>query len=52
MGQQSLNCNIIKFSSVSTNQKAKHFLAVETQAEDTGIKEMLQKLYSEKLNEV
>ena len=30
----------------------KHFLAVETQVEDTGIKEMLQKLYNEEFNEV
>ena len=42
MGQPSLHCNIIKCSSVSTNQMAKHFLAVETQVEDIGIKEMLQ----------
>ena len=31
---------------------AKHFLAVETQVEDTGIKEMLQKLYNEEFNEI
>ena len=31
---------------------AKHFLAVETQVEDTGIKKMLQKLYNEEFNEV
>ena len=36
MGQASLHCNIIKCSSVSTNQIEKHFLAVETQVEDTG----------------
>ena len=42
MGQPSLHCNIIKCSSVSTNEMAKHFLAVETQVEDIGIKEMLQ----------
>ena len=30
----------------------KHFLAVETQFEDTGIKERLHKLYNEELNEV
>ena len=52
MGQPSLHCSIIKCSSVSTNQMAKHFLAVETQVEDTGIKEMFQKLYNEEFNEV
>ena len=52
MGQTSLHCNIIKCSSVSTNQKTKHFLAAETQVEDTGIKEMLWKLYNEEFNEV
>ena len=31
---------------------AKHFLAAETQVEDIGIKEMLQKLYNEGFNEV
>ena len=31
---------------------AKHFLAVETQVEDTGIKEMPQKLYNKEFNEV
>ena len=30
----------------------KLFLAVETQVEDTGIKEMLQKLYNDEFNEV
>ena len=52
MGQPSLHCNIIKCSSVSTNQMAKHFLAVETQVEDIGIKLMLQNLYNEEFNEV
>ena len=51
MRQPSIHCNIIKCS-VSTNQMAKYFLAVETQVEDTGIKEMLQKLYNEEFNEV
>ena len=31
---------------------AKHVLAVETQVEDIGFKEMLQKLYNEEFNEV
>ena len=31
---------------------AKHFLVVETQVEDTGIKEILQQPYNEKFNEV
>ena len=31
---------------------AKHLLSVETQVEDTGIKEMLQKLYNKEFNEV
>ena len=52
MGQPSLHCNIIKCSSVSIYQTTKHFLAVDTQVEDTGIKEMLQKLYNEQFNEV
>ena len=39
IGQPSLHCNIIKCSSVSTSKMAKHFLALETQAEDTGIKQ-------------
>ena len=52
MRQPSIHCNIIKCRSVSTNQMAKHFLAVETQVEDTGIKKMLQKLYNEEFNEV
>ena len=43
MGQSSLHCNIIKCSTFSTNQLAKHFL---------GIKEMLQKLYNEEFDEV
>ena len=30
----------------------KHFLTLETQVEDTGIKEMLQKLYNEEFTEV
>ena len=52
IGQPSLHCNIIKCSSVSTNQTAKHFLAIEAQFEDTEIREMLQKLYSEEFNEI
>ena len=52
MGQPILHCNIIKCSSFSTNQMAKHVLAVETQVEDIGFKEMLQKLYNEEFNEV
>ena len=52
MGQPSLHCNITKCSSVSTNQTAKHFLAVETQVEDTGIKETPQRLYNEELDEI
>ena len=52
MGQPSLHCNIIKCSLFSTNQTEKYFLAVETQVEDTGIKEMLQKLCNEEFNEV
>ena len=52
MGQPSLHCNIIKCSSASINQMAKHFLAVETQVEDIGIKLMLQNLYNEEFNEV
>ena len=44
MGQPILHCNIIKCSSFSTNQMAKHVLAVETQVEE--------KLYNEEFNEV
>ena len=52
MGQPSLHCNIIKCSSVSTNQTEKRFLAVENQVEDNGIKEMLQKRWNEEFNYV
>ena len=51
MGQKSLHCNIIKCSSVSTNQMAKHYNAVGTQVGDTGIIELLQKLYNQEFNE-
>ena len=51
MRQTNLHCNIIKLSSVSTNQTLKHLLAVETQGEVAGIKEMLKKLYNEEFNE-
>ena len=51
MGQKSLHCNIIKCSSVSTNQMARHYIAVGTQVEDTGIIELLQKLYNQEFNE-
>ena len=50
MRQTNLHCNIIKLSSVSTNQTLKHLLAVETQGEVAGIKEMLKKLYNEEFN--
>lgn len=52
MGPPSLNCNIIKFSSVSTNQTAKYILAAEAQVKDTRIKEMLQTLYNKEFNEI
>ena len=51
MRQTNLHCNIIKLSSISTNQTLKHLLAVETQGEVAGIKEMLKKLYNEEFNE-
>ena len=51
MGKTSLHCNIIKCSSVSTSQMEKHYIAVGTQVEDTGIIELLQKLYNEEFNE-
>ena len=51
-GQPSLQCNITKCSSVSINQTTKHFLAIEAQVEDTGIKEMIHKLYNEEFNEI
>ena len=42
----------MKCSSVSINQTTKHFLAIETQVEDTGIKEMIHKLHNEEFNEI
>ena len=51
MGQKSLHCNIIKCSSVSPNQMARHYIAVGTQVEDTGIIELLQKLCNQEFNE-
>ena len=52
MGQPSLHCNIIKCSSVSKNQMAKHFLAVELKLRILESNELHQKLYNEELNEV
>ena len=52
MGQPSLHCNIVKCSSVSKNQMAKHFLAVELKLRILESKELHHKLYNEDFNEV